>query len=110
VISDCYRRDFYGETTSALHRGIGTDRLWVTWLLDREIPRGGAAGARRIEIPSDIMSLLQRDPEQALRFREQTRRDFEDAFANGHLVTGFERGVETCAYLLTTADSLSLPV
>jgi predicted GNAT superfamily acetyltransferase len=32
VLSDCYRTDFYGETSSFLHR-LGTDRLWVSWLL-----------------------------------------------------------------------------
>ena len=33
VVSDCYRTNFYGETSSFLHR-LGTDRLWVTWLLE----------------------------------------------------------------------------
>jgi predicted GNAT superfamily acetyltransferase len=33
VIADRYEIDFYGETSSFLHR-IGTDRLWVTWLLN----------------------------------------------------------------------------
>jgi len=32
VLSDCYRTNFYGETSSFLHR-LGTDRLWVSWLL-----------------------------------------------------------------------------
>jgi predicted GNAT superfamily acetyltransferase len=37
VISDDYRVDYYGDvSTSPLHRGIGTDRLWVTWHLDDE--------------------------------------------------------------------------
>ncbi|MEW6207174.1 MAG: GNAT family N-acetyltransferase [Acidobacteriota bacterium] len=35
VLSDSYRVDFYGESTSFLHR-TGTDRLWVTWLLASE--------------------------------------------------------------------------
>jgi len=36
VIADSYKTNFYGEATSSfLHQiGIGTDRLWVTWLLD----------------------------------------------------------------------------
>jgi predicted GNAT superfamily acetyltransferase len=101
VIADRYKRDFYGETTSALHRGTSTDRLWVTWLLDRDIERDTTKSARRIEIPSDITSLLQHDPEQAVRFRERTRHEFEEAFAKGYIVTGFERGAEMCAYLLT---------
>lgn len=38
VIADTYKVNFYGETTSGflLQIGMGTDRLWVTWLLDSE--------------------------------------------------------------------------
>jgi predicted GNAT superfamily acetyltransferase len=35
VVGNSYRVDYYGETTSFLHR-TGTDRLWVTWLLQSE--------------------------------------------------------------------------
>ncbi len=35
VISDRYFVNFYGETTSYLHR-TGTDRLWVKWFLNSE--------------------------------------------------------------------------
>src|SRR5258705_14022377 len=35
VIADRYMINFYGETSSFLHRA-GTDRLWVTWLLNSE--------------------------------------------------------------------------
>lgn len=35
VVSDTYKINFYGETTSSfLHQIGGTDRLWVTWPLD----------------------------------------------------------------------------
>src|SRR6185503_9518653 len=37
VIADRYLVNYYGQTSSFLHHG-GTDRLWVTWLLDRERP------------------------------------------------------------------------
>jgi predicted GNAT superfamily acetyltransferase len=38
VVSDAYKINFYGETTSSfLHQiGNGTDRLWVTWRLDSD--------------------------------------------------------------------------
>jgi predicted GNAT superfamily acetyltransferase len=38
VIADSYKVNFYGQTTSGflLQIGMGTDRLWVTWLLDSE--------------------------------------------------------------------------
>src|SRR5215217_3840302 len=35
VIADRYYVDYYGVTSSFLHR-FGTDRLWVTWLLKSE--------------------------------------------------------------------------
>ena len=35
VTAERYRVNYYGETTSFLHRS-GTDRLWVTWLLSSD--------------------------------------------------------------------------
>lgn len=35
VIADRYLVNYYGETSSFLHRA-GTDRLWVSWLLDKD--------------------------------------------------------------------------
>jgi predicted GNAT superfamily acetyltransferase len=35
VVSDAYRVNYYGDISSSpLHQGTGTDRLWVTWRLD----------------------------------------------------------------------------
>ncbi len=36
VLADTYKINFYGEATSSFLHQIGTDRLWVTWLLDSE--------------------------------------------------------------------------
>src|SRR5216683_2984168 len=35
VVAERYRINFYGETSSLLHR-TGTDRLWVSWLLNSD--------------------------------------------------------------------------
>ena len=72
VTADRYLRDFYGETSSPLHAG-GTDRLWVTWHLNGRPPIKDTS--ERIAIAS----------------REKTREDFERAFANGLVATGFDR-------------------
>lgn len=72
VTADRYLRNFYGQTSSPLHAG-GTDRLWVTWHL-RERP-SFAVSPHRIAIAS----------------RDKTRQDFERAFANGLIATGFDR-------------------
>ena len=36
VVADSYKINFYGETTSSPLHQIGTDRLWVTWLIDSQ--------------------------------------------------------------------------
>jgi chorismate synthase len=36
VMSDTYKVDFYGAATSSVLHQIGTDRLWVTWLIDSQ--------------------------------------------------------------------------
>ena len=85
VIADRYLRDFYGATTSPLHEH-GTDRLWVTWFLDENNRPRPSSTPRRIEIPAS---------------RDQLREQIESAFAQNYIVTGFERGKQTCAYLLS---------
>ncbi|HLG15744.1 MAG TPA: GNAT family N-acetyltransferase [Blastocatellia bacterium] len=48
VISDRYIVNFYGEATSSpLHQGFGTDRLWVRWLLESENVRQRLRGGAR---------------------------------------------------------------
>jgi len=39
VISDTYKINFYGETTSSFLHQIGTDRLWVTRLIESQRAR-----------------------------------------------------------------------
>ena len=43
VIADRYKVNYYGETSSSLHRA-GTDRLWVSWLLKSERVRNRING------------------------------------------------------------------
>ena len=33
TLADQYKVNFYGDSQSPLHRHVGTDRLWVSWLL-----------------------------------------------------------------------------
>ena len=96
--ADRYLRDFYGATSSPLHRH-GTDRLWVTWQLHSKGERSG--NTTRIEIPTDVAALPDED---VSRWRIDTREAFEKAFANGFVASGFERGATTCAYVLTSSS------
>jgi len=36
VVSDKYRINFYGESTTSFLHQFGTDRLWVSWLIESE--------------------------------------------------------------------------
>jgi predicted GNAT superfamily acetyltransferase len=132
VIAASYRLNFYGaESPSELHRHIGTDRLWVTWLLKSERvrrrlesgptaeqltpemvmrqtitlveadERGAPVLKERIaaikgkpaliEIPGDIGSLQQHEPQRAAHWREATRLAFTEALASGYVVEEFYR-------------------
>jgi predicted GNAT superfamily acetyltransferase len=51
VISDRYKINCYGESTSSFLHQHGTDRLWVTWLLD------SARVCRRLETGTHARSL-----------------------------------------------------
>jgi len=36
VVAGAYKINFYGETSSSLHKDIGTDRLWARWELEAD--------------------------------------------------------------------------
>jgi predicted GNAT superfamily acetyltransferase len=56
VISDSYRVNYYGETTSFLHQ-TGTDRLWVTWQLDSDRVRSRIEGQEPIDVNLDELAM-----------------------------------------------------
>jgi predicted GNAT superfamily acetyltransferase len=136
VISKRYLVNFYGEgTSSPLHQGFGTDRLWVRWLLNSDqvnqrvsldpsrraarIPIDSAQAAAliqpaliycdrsrpmlgdftgnlskalcTIEIPHDINTLKEHQPELGAEWREATRAAFLAAIEEGFLVEDFLR-------------------
>jgi chorismate synthase len=92
VIADRYYVDYYGVTSSFLHR-FGTDRLWVTWLLESERVRSRLqlvnVSARVvhdedicIEIPAEIT-------ENHEYWRGTTREAFTRAFDAGYVAEEF---------------------
>jgi predicted GNAT superfamily acetyltransferase len=74
VISQRYIVNFYGEATSSpLHQGFGTDRLWVRWLLNTERvmalaskhPHSSAARNPNSDLDSSIsVALVTREGDQ----------------------------------------------
>jgi predicted GNAT superfamily acetyltransferase len=89
VISNRYIVNFYGEETSSpLHQGFGTDRLWVRWLItservtrrinrDEKSPRADRISADSEEFKSLYQSALVRSAEG----RPQVATDLEARLA-----------------------------
>ena len=100
VIADRYYVDYYGTTSSFLHR-YGTDRLWVTWLLEservearlRQEPVPEITGDVVIEIPTEITS----DHEH---WRLKTRESFTSALEAGYFVEEFYVKEKVGRYIL----------
>jgi predicted GNAT superfamily acetyltransferase len=58
VVSDRYKINFYGESTSSFLHRHGTDRLWVTWLLDSErVCRRLESGTHAHALPAGLDTL-----------------------------------------------------
>ncbi|HEY0366195.1 MAG TPA: GNAT family N-acetyltransferase [Pyrinomonadaceae bacterium] len=103
VIADRYYVDYYGTTSSFLHR-YGTDRLWVTWWLQSErvesrlrldaTPEAIHEGDIFIEIPCEIIS----DHEQ---WRLKTREAFTSAIDAGYIVKEFYVSAGVGRYVLS---------
>jgi len=81
VVANDYRINFYGEkTSSALHRFIGTDRLWVNWVLESERVRkrlkcGADVEPSREELEKHV-SLVKMAPDGSPRTRALVDRDY----------------------------------
>ena len=101
-----YVQDMYGQSSSPLHRGIGTDRLIVSWPVDdeavaarrREIARASCsegADTVHIEVPCDIAALQVSDMAAARQWRDETRSAFQKALAQGLAIQGFQMDAET---------------
>ncbi len=102
VIADRYLVNYYGETSSFLHRA-GTDRLWVSWLLDRERVESGMSEAPALvrvgengepvvnpEKPTERQYVIEipGEPNPEL-WREPTRAAFTGALNAGYIVENF---------------------
>jgi predicted GNAT superfamily acetyltransferase len=96
AISRRYIPDFYGITTSPLHRGIPTDRLLVEWQLDS--PRVIAAINDLTREPGDAPAFVRLTALAApgdsasaaaiIEMQTRIRGEFTQWFAKGYAVTG----------------------
>jgi predicted GNAT superfamily acetyltransferase len=102
AISRRYIPDFYGVTTSPLHRGMPTDRLLVEWQLDS--PRVIAAISELTPEPRECPALVHLPiadgaSESLIEVQSRIRAEFTNWFAKGYAATGVrftKTGVDYC--------------
>jgi len=137
VIADEYKPGYYGTgEQNELHRGIGTDRLWVTWFLDAQkkdvvlsddafslirldsanIPECVSfdetisAEQLLIQIPKNIIALREENLQLAREWRIATRHAFTKAFSIGYYALDYIRSKDEREiggkYILTRKENL----
>ena len=95
-----YYVNYYGNaSTSALHAGLDTDRLFVEWWVGSGRVARALAGEPQpgepraaVEVPPEIQEVKARDLAEAGRWQAQVRSDFQRRLAEGLYCAGFERG------------------
>ena len=102
-----YAENEYGTTSSPLHGGLPTDRCVAEWRIGSlrvEHILGGRSAERhvdeRISVPVEIDRLRSEEPDRAREIQRANAARFEQCFARGLAVTGFERTAAEGIYLL----------
>lgn len=95
-----YYPNYYGNaSTSVLHRGLDTDRLFVEWWVRADHVTETLAGRQRrdepvayIEVPMEIDEIKDRDMAEAQHWQRDVREAFQRNFAAGLYCAGFLPG------------------
>ncbi len=98
-----YKVNYYGHhSTSALHRGLDTDRLLIEWWVNSPRVRAIANHAEEdhmpsaplafVEIPFDIEQIKARHLAEAQEWQLKLRSAFQQYLSEGLYCAGFERG------------------
>jgi predicted GNAT superfamily acetyltransferase len=112
AICRTYLPNFYGVTTSPLHRGMATDRLLAEWRLDSPRVMAAAAGVP-VQIPElcavidmpaapgDGPSLISgQSPAQLTEMQERLRNEFTKYFQRQYAAVAVRRDTAVRGYVL----------
>jgi len=100
AISRRYKRNFYGASSSPLHGGLPTDRIYAEWWLKSDRVTRVLAGeapvmdvTERVEVPATISEWKASDEDRpkAREVQENNAAALEEAFARRLSVIGYER-------------------
>jgi len=119
VTVDTYADNFYGtdynaDPTQGERPGLQSDRLFANWNLDSARVKALATGSiwsgsgkslGAITIPGNWITLVREDIVQARAEQQRVRAEFKQAFQEGLMCAGFERGLEQAKYLLFAPDN-----
>jgi predicted GNAT superfamily acetyltransferase len=110
AIARKYLSNLYGQTTSPLHLGLPTDRLWVEWPLDSARVVGAvsdllrepkvASFDARIELPRELDQWKQNDTARVAGVQARIRQEFSAWFRRGYAAMGVSKSPEGTVYLL----------
>jgi predicted GNAT superfamily acetyltransferase len=97
-----YLANYYGNSsTSALHRGLDTDRLFVEWWVrSPDVARALAGESRNeapaaiVEVPRDIETIKAASLDDAREWQIRIRTGFETLLSQGLFCAGFSAGRE----------------
>ena len=116
AIARKYFSNLYGVTTSPLHFGLPTDRLWAEWRLDsaRVVAAVSdlvkepelASGAATVGFPAEIDLWKQSDTARVAAVQTRIRGEFADWFARGYAAVGVRKSVAGMEYLLAPWSDL----
>jgi predicted GNAT superfamily acetyltransferase len=99
AISRRYKRDFYGNSSSPLHGGLPTDRIFAEWWLNSDRVRRTLAGeaahlpvTEHVDVPAELAQWKTADADRprALAVQSANARALESAFDRGLSVIGYE--------------------
>lgn len=107
-----YYVNYYGnKSTSAFHRGLDTDRLFVEWWVRSEHVADALAGKGRaaepeavVEVPRDIETMKKRDIDEARHWQLRVREGFQKCLNEGLYCAGFEADPKTNSRYLFFRD------
>ena len=108
AISRKYLPNLYGVTTSPLHGGLPTDRLWAEWQLDSrrvvaavsDLAKEPDDAPATIELPAELDHWRISDTERAAKVQARIREEFTNWFGRGYAAVAVRKTETGTAYLL----------
>jgi predicted GNAT superfamily acetyltransferase len=108
AIARNYSPNLYGVTSSPLHRGLPTDRLWAEWQIDSARVDAAVQGLAKemeeapatIELPGELEGWKENNGAEIRKLQSRIREEFTAWFARGYAAIGVQKTSTGAAYQL----------